>query len=111
MEQGFQESFSLPVAVAVVTGSFVGFGLLSHGRLRLRPAPWLAWAGALSYPIYLLHHTIGFVILQRLGGHIDKYWLLAGLLGGLLAAAYLLHTLVERRYSGLLRQKLQQLVG
>jgi peptidoglycan/LPS O-acetylase OafA/YrhL len=108
MQPFFREAFSRPVAMAVVTGGFVVFGLLSHGRLRLRPAPWLAWAGALSYPIYLLHHTIGFVVLQRLGGRVDKYWLLAGLLSGLLVGAYLLHRLVERPASPWLRRTLQQ---
>jgi len=107
MEPFFHEAFSLPVTWAVVTGCFAFFLLLSHGRLRLRPARWLAWAGALSYPIYLLHHTIGFVVLQRLGGKVDKSLLLAGLLGALLLAAYLLHTLVERRYSGVFRQQLR----
>ncbi|MBO2008872.1 acyltransferase family protein [Hymenobacter negativus] len=106
MEPFFHEAFSLPVTWTVLTGGFVFFLLLSHGWLRLRPARWLAWAGALSYPIYLLHHNLGFVVLQRLGSQVNKYVLLAGLLGALLVAAYGLHVLVERRYSSKLRQQL-----
>ena len=111
MEPFFHEAFSLPVTWAVLTGGFLVFGLISHGRLRLRPAGWLGWAGALSYPIYLLHHNLGFMVLQRLGGRVDDNVLLGGLLAGLLLASYLLHVLVERRYSPKLRQKLAQLLS
>jgi peptidoglycan/LPS O-acetylase OafA/YrhL len=109
MEPFFHEAFSLLVTWVVLTGGFGLFWLISHGRLRLRPAAWLGWAGALSYPLYLLHHNLGFMVLQRLGGRVDDSLLLGGLLGGLLLASYLLHVLVERRYSALLRRKLERL--
>ncbi|WP_046246832.1 acyltransferase family protein [Hymenobacter terrenus] len=107
----FKEPFSLPVVWTVVTGFFVAFLLIINRKLRLGYARLLTWAGALTYPIYLLHHNMGFVILQRLGGKVDKHLLLITLLAAVFLLAYGLHVLVERRYSTALGQKLQQLLA
>lgn len=104
----YQQPFSLPVAYAAVTVFFGVFLLVIHRRLRVGHAGWLAWAGALTYPIYLLHHNTGYVALQRLGGLVPKYVLLPALLLALFGLAYLLHVYVERRYSKPLAQLLQK---
>jgi peptidoglycan/LPS O-acetylase OafA/YrhL len=102
----YRQLFSLPVALLLVTVFFVVFLLIVQRRLRLRPAAWVAWAGALTYPIYLLHHNVGYVVLQRLGSQVNKYLLLVGMLAVVLALAYLVHVLVERRFSKVLGQRL-----
>ncbi len=102
----YRQLFSLPVALLLITSFFAVFLLIAQRRLRLRPAAWVAWAGALTYPIYLLHHNVGYVVLQRLGGQVNKYVLLAGMLAVVLALAYLVHVLVERRFSKMLGQRL-----
>ena len=52
--------FLVAVVCAVIFGLFVG------GRLRwLRAAP-LAWLGGISYALYLLHQSIGFVLIHAL---------------------------------------------
>jgi peptidoglycan/LPS O-acetylase OafA/YrhL len=107
----FQQPFSLAIVLLLVTAFFALFLLIIHRRLHVGQAKWLAWAGALTYPVYLLHHNVGYVVLQRLGGQVNKYFLLAGMLGLLLVLATLLHIFVERRYSKLFGQKLNSLLA
>lgn len=103
----FQQPFSLVVVLLLVTAFFSVFWLIINRRINVGQAKWLGWAGAMTYPVYLLHHNIGYVVFQRLGGRVDKYLLLGGLLVLLLVSALLLHLFVERRFS----KKLGQVVA
>jgi peptidoglycan/LPS O-acetylase OafA/YrhL len=105
----YQQPFSLIVAWGAVTVFFSVFLLVINRQLQVGQAKWLAWAGALTYPIYLLHHNVGYVAFQRLGGLVPKYVLLPALLAAVFGLAYLLHVQVERRYSKPLSQLLQKL--
>lgn len=107
----YHQPFSLVIILLLVTLFFGVFLLVVQRRLTLQPTRWLAWAGALTYPIYLLHHNIGYIALQHLGGRVNKYGLLTGLLAAVLVLAYLLHVLIERRYSKMLGQKLSALLA
>lgn len=107
----FHDSFSVLVACSLTALFFLLFLLIAHRKLQLPGTAGLAWAGALTYPVYLLHHNLGYVALQRLGGSLNKYVLLAGLLLATLGLAYGLHVLVERRYGKLFGQYLQRLLA
>jgi peptidoglycan/LPS O-acetylase OafA/YrhL len=107
----FQEQFSVPVAVAILLGCYGLLLLVITGRLRLGRAGWLAIAGSLTYPIYLLHHNMGYLVLQRLGGRVDKHVLMASMLVVLLVAAWLPHVFVERPFSRKLGEKVNQLLS
>jgi len=95
----YHQPFSLTVAWVVVTSFFGVFILVINRQLRVGQAKWLAWAGALTYPIYLLHQNTGYVAFQRLGSFVPKYVLLPSLLLATFGLAYLLHVYIERRYS------------
>jgi peptidoglycan/LPS O-acetylase OafA/YrhL len=50
----------------VVFGAIAGVCyLVAVGRVRRVPG-WLAWVGAISYPLYLLHQNLGYVALRAL---------------------------------------------
>jgi peptidoglycan/LPS O-acetylase OafA/YrhL len=95
----YQQVFSPLVAVTILTCCFGLFLLIIYRKINLGHAKWLGWAGALTYPLYLLHHNIGFVLYQHLGGRVEKYTLLMGIVLLMLVAAYALHQLVEKRFS------------
>jgi peptidoglycan/LPS O-acetylase OafA/YrhL len=95
----YQQAF-LPLVIAIILTSCFGlFLLIIYRKINLGQAKWLTWAGALTYPLYLLHHNIGFVMYQHLGGQVEKYTLLTGLVLLMLVAAYALHQLVEKQFS------------
>ena len=50
----------------VLAGMFALFAGIAADKLSLRNAPWLAAAGGMTYPLYLLHNNIGFAILKNL---------------------------------------------
>jgi hypothetical protein len=55
----YQQPFSLAVALAFVTVFFGVFWLIVQRKIPLGQAKWLGEAGALTYPLYVLHHNIG----------------------------------------------------
>lgn len=107
----YRTGFSDAVAGGLITACF-GVMLLvalrgtgGFGRRR-----WLA-AGALTYPLYLLHENIGFIAFNRLYPAVHPHLLLWGMLALMLAAAWIVHTQVERRFAPRLKAALARLPG
>lgn len=103
----YHTEFSHIVAMGLVTSFFLVFLLITFRLINLRRHAWLAWLGALTYPLYLLHSDIGFVAFHRLYGRLDSGLLIAMLFVAMLLAAYLVHVFVEKQLSRILKQKLQ----
>jgi peptidoglycan/LPS O-acetylase OafA/YrhL len=85
------------VIFMVLSVVFGVFALLALRRLRLPAYRWVRWAGLLTYPVYLLHQNIGYVLLDRLrpvwpsfGGRV------ALCVGLVIGVALLVHQWVER---------------
>jgi peptidoglycan/LPS O-acetylase OafA/YrhL len=57
---------------------------------------WLTAAGALTYPLYLLHEVIGWTVIKKLNAVVAPWLLVVGLVAGMLAASYLVTRFVER---------------
>ena len=93
--------------LATVTGFFALFVAIALGR-RLVPAwRWTVWAGALTYPVYLLHQNLGYMLI----GMLERWqWPLSGsvILSAIAAAAgaWLIHRWVERPVGPWLRRRL-----
>lgn len=82
------------VAIAV-TCCFVTMALVAlhaFDRVRWR---WLTVAGALTYPLYLLHQVIGFVIIRELRPHLSPMTIIGVTLAGMLVLAWLVQRFVE----------------
>lgn len=92
-------TFSLPVIGVVITAIFVVFWLVITRKINLPRLGFAAWLGALTYPLYLLHSNIGFVLFQHAGPEANKYVLLAGIVSLMLLAAYMLHRFIEKPLS------------
>jgi peptidoglycan/LPS O-acetylase OafA/YrhL len=85
------------VVAGVVSGVFVLFALIASHKLQARWCAKLAFLGGLTYPLYLLHENIGFVLFELGHGRVNRWLLLAGVLAVVVTAAWLLHVLVENR--------------
>jgi peptidoglycan/LPS O-acetylase OafA/YrhL len=107
----YAQPFSRPVVGGLLALFLLVFLLIIHRKINLGRAPWASFLGALTYPLYLVHHNVGYVLLQRLGASVNKYGLLLGLLGLFLGLAYALHVGVEQRYSRALSRRVQQLLA
>lgn len=68
---------------------------------------WLV-VGALTYPLYLLHQNIGYMIFNIGHENVNLHVLFWGVIVGLLGLSYGTHVLVEKRWRLPLRQTLTQ---
>ncbi|MFI8810328.1 MULTISPECIES: acyltransferase family protein [unclassified Streptomyces] len=94
------------VALAVVTVSYLlvlAVALHWLDRVQWR---WLASAGALVYPLYLLHEELGWAMIRTLYGHLGAWPTLAVTVAVLLVLSWLVHRYLERPAVRWLRTKL-----
>lgn len=92
-------TLSFGVMLLVALGMTGGFG-----RRR-----WVA-VGALTYPLYLIHQNIGYIVFNRAYPALDVHLLLWGVLAVMLATAWLVHVAVERRLAPPLKRGLERLL-
>jgi len=91
-------------ALAGTRGDVITFCLVAiifveliAGRLGFLGQPVLLWLGAMSYPIYLVHQVMGYVILARLGAMGVSPWLaLVVAVAVAVGVAQLIHSFVEK---------------
>jgi peptidoglycan/LPS O-acetylase OafA/YrhL len=98
----------LPVAV-IVTLIFIVMALVASRVTARFQRPWFAAAGALTYPLYLVHAYIGFIVFRLAGRYLNKWLLLALLVAAMLGAAYLIHRYAEARIAPLLKSGLTRI--
>lgn len=91
---------------AVVTGCFALLAAIALGAFHRVGWRWLTVAGALTYPLYLIHQAIGQTLIMALRGHVPHWPLLAGIVVLLLGASWLIHRYVERPLGGRLKRGL-----
>jgi peptidoglycan/LPS O-acetylase OafA/YrhL len=89
----------LPNPTAAVVGNTLLFGLfvrlVTHDH-SLRGRPWIITLFKMTYPLYLIHQQVGYVLLTRLDGYMPKYLLLAVVVGIMLLASYVIATQIDR---------------
>lgn len=83
---------ALLYANATVHAAFVGAILL---RSALKPSPTILMLGGLTYPLYLLHQFIGYILLNRLAPPLGSNAALGIVLVGMLLASYAVWRFVE----------------
>ncbi|GAA2752892.1 acyltransferase [Kitasatospora cinereorecta] len=91
------------LATVAVSAMYGVMYLVASGRTDRITWAWLPVAGAISYPLYLLHQAIGINLIHVFQPTLGGRPLLALLTVGMVAAAWLTHRLVERPGTRLLR--------
>jgi peptidoglycan/LPS O-acetylase OafA/YrhL len=102
----FREGTDGP-AVVLITGIFAVMILVAVGRLD-----WLRWRGltvlgALTYPLYLVHHQLSFPILDAIYPRLNRWVALAVVTAASLAVAFAIYRFVERPAQASLRPRLR----
>lgn len=87
----------LNIWTILVVASFALVALVLWRPVLTLRIPGSALAGALTYPIYLLHAHLGYIALDALAGGNRTGWVVTVMAFCLVAAAYFLHKLVEVR--------------
>ncbi|MFI9204951.1 acyltransferase family protein [Streptomyces sp. NPDC053048] len=95
-------------ATLIVFIAFVLMALISVGAFDRVQWRWLATAGALTYPLYLLHQYIGMTIIYALRERMAPGVLVSALIVVMLGAAYVMNRCVEQPLGKKLRGALQK---
>ncbi len=70
--------------------------------------PGAASAGAISYPLYLLHQNTGYAVMTTWGGDVNRFVLMAGFLTALLAVCGVIALIIEPRARELMMAPLRR---
>ena len=97
------------VIAAIVSAFFVIMGMVACKQTGvIGRANWL-WLGAITYPLYLLHQGLGFMIYNVSYTKINAHILFWSLVIGMLLLAFLIHIAVERPVAKLMKNTLNKL--
>lgn len=94
-----------PVLTALLVTSFYAIMLLVALRKTgaLANMKWIT-AGALTYPLYLLHQNIGYIIFNHAYPGLNIHLVFWGTIALMLAGAWLIHNLIEKKAAPLLKR-------
>lgn len=100
--EGFREhyntSMSPVICLAILTGFYCLFSLVALGKTAAISRPWMLYGGVVTYPLYLLHQNIGFILFNIFGASINKYALLFIVVVLMILLSYAVHILIEKRF-------------
>lgn len=108
-EDHYQTSMNPSIVAGIVTAFFIAMMLVSlkcTGPLRL--GSWRL-AGGITYPLYLLHERIGFIVFNKAYPAVNSHLLFWSTLCSVLGLALAVHVFVERRVSSPFKAALNKL--
>lgn len=91
--------FSPVIVCAVICIFFSFFAFLNSARGASLVLPGSRLAGALTYPVYLIHAHVGYMVLTRFGNDGNRALAYACTITLVLLLSYLIHQWGERRYA------------
>lgn len=103
-----QNQLSPELAAVAVTAMFAVIYACSHGRLADVRWGWLTTAGALTYPLYLVHGQFGFFLIDALQEDLNSYVVLAAAVVTSVLLAWCIHRFVERPWQRPLRSAIDR---
>jgi len=83
------------VMLLAITGFYLFFVLMNKKNIFQMKLPGANLLGALTYPLYLLHQMIGYIIIRMFATPENKVSVTLGTMVAMVIAAYLLHITVE----------------
>lgn len=88
--------FNRVVVVAFIVMFFALFALIASKRLTDLASPRFVILGALTYPLYLIHQHIGYILFNALRPRVDLHLLFWGVVALMILAAWAINRGVER---------------
>lgn len=104
----FNENFDLMIVFIIITFFYVIMILIAMKYTKFLHTPMLKKnfvnIGLMTYPLYLIHQNIGYMIFNYVGTKVNNYIILIITILIILLLSYSIHLFVEKRYSGILKQ-------
>jgi peptidoglycan/LPS O-acetylase OafA/YrhL len=108
-ERHFNTTFDIFVVEGMITLFFAVMLLIALRRTAFVSRKEWVVLGAISYPLYLFHQNIGYMVFNIAYPTVNAHLLFWGMITVAILSAFLVHVLVERRWSSPLRTVLSRL--
>ncbi|WP_416437571.1 acyltransferase family protein [Phnomibacter sp. MR] len=92
----YKTDFSILIVAAVIICFYLIMLLISTKQLKKLNKQSFLKLGVLTYPLYLIHENIGFIIFNNIGAYINKYLLVGITTFAMLIVANLIHKKIEK---------------
>ncbi|MFF4606823.1 acyltransferase family protein [Streptomyces sp. NPDC001339] len=96
-----------PARLIIIT-AFALIGAIALGAFDRIQWKWLTTAGALTYPLYLIHLNIGMTLIHHYRNSVPAPVLVTSVTALMLVAAWLIHRLIERPFGKWLRATMRR---
>lgn len=103
-ERFFNTTFQPYVLVALLSLFFAVFAAIALGLTQFVRRPQFFVLGLLTYPLYLIHQNIGYVLFNYLHPILNDELVLFVVIGIMLSSAYALHTYGEKTGASVIRE-------
>jgi peptidoglycan/LPS O-acetylase OafA/YrhL len=110
MRGHFPVAFDNRVVLAVCLAAIAAVAMAVCVRRVPLPSAVVVAVGGLTYPLYLLHQHIGYMILNRFQGLGSPEWLVAATIAAMMAFAWMVWRFVERAGQRMTKRVLTRLV-
>jgi len=72
LEETLLTTYSYPTIISIILLIYLLMGLVATNRLNIANRKQMFMLGAVSYPLYLLHQFIGYILINRFSGQINS---------------------------------------
>lgn len=109
MEKYYHTEFSPYVVSSLIIAFYAFMYLVSIGKLKGINSPKLMKLGMLTYPLYLIHQIIGYILFNKLHSFVNKYVLLGMIVLLMFFLSYLISEFYEPKVSAIIKTKLEKI--
>lgn len=95
----YNTEFNIIIIIAIVTLMYISFYAISTNNAQFFNKIIFLILGALTYPLYLIHQYIGYMLINLLAPYMNKYVVLVVVILTMYTSAYLIHKYIEKEYS------------
>jgi peptidoglycan/LPS O-acetylase OafA/YrhL len=104
----FDTTFSPFIVTGIITTFYLLMTLISTNKLKKINTSYFTALGALTYPLYLIHQTVGYIVIQNLNPFVNIYILTILVTLSMLFLSSLLSKKYEPKIASLLKMVLEQ---
>lgn len=109
LENYYNVAFSDEIVIVIITIYYLLFILFSLQKLAFINIKSMMILGVITYPLYLIHQNIGYMLFNYFANSINKYMLLLMVISCLMIISYFIHIVIEKRIAESLKKLLDKL--
>ncbi len=95
------------IVILIISMFFLIFLLISNHKLVKLNSKKFIFFGSLTYPLYLIHQNVGYILFNVLAPYVNKYFILIGTLLTMIYVAYLINRYIENIFGMKMKQMLE----